>query len=165
MPSFGRKSLEVRATINPWLALLCDGVVKFFDITLIQGIRSKEEQNELYGLGLSQLQWPDSNHNADETAAFPDNLSMAVDVSPFPIPEGWGDLKSKMILARDLQWKERVKFYQMMAVFKFEFAMMKDQYEELKNYELRFGADWDGDNDFRDQTFDDLPHIELIKIS
>lgn len=29
-------------------------------------------------------------------------------------------------------------------------------------YDLRWGGDWDGDRDFEDQTFIDLPHFELI---
>ena len=166
MSSFGRKSESVKATINPLLAMLCDNVVKYFDISLINGLRRRPEQNRLYDVGLSQKQWPYSNHNVkDEDAPFPDNLSMAVDATPYPIPEGWGDLRSQNAFARDLEWKERVKFYQMMAVFKFEWARLKEKYANLKDYELRFGADWDGDNDFRDQTFDDLPHIELKKIA
>lgn len=28
---------------------------------------------------------------------------------------------------------------------------------------LRWGGDWDGDNEFSDQTFDDLAHWELIE--
>ena len=27
---------------------------------------------------------------------------------------------------------------------------------------IRCGADWDGDHNLRDQTFNDLPHIELL---
>lgn len=165
MPSFGRKSSAVKETLHPYLALLCDAVVEFYDISLIQGLRRKAEQNRLYSLGLSQKQWPDSNHNVeDENAPSPDNLSMAVDATPFPIPEGWGDLKSQHAFARDLEWKERVKFYQMVAIFKYEWARMQTQYVGLQGYKLRFGADWDGDGDYRDQKFDDLPHVELVKI-
>ena len=29
------------------------------------------------------------------------------------------------------------------------------------NIEIRWGGDWDNDNDFNDQTFDDLCHYEL----
>ncbi len=165
MPNFGRKSQEIKSTINPMLALLCDNVVKYFDITLIQGRRGKTEQNNLFADKLSQLQWPDSKHNADEFAQYPDDLSMAVDVAPWPIPFKWGDLKSRKVVARDLQWKERVKFYQMVAIFKYEWARIQDNNLSARNYELRFGADWDSDNDYRDQSFDDLPHIELEKVN
>ena len=165
MPSFGKKSRLVKETIHPHLSLLCDHVVEFFDITLLEGRRSKESQDELYLSGKSQKLWPESKHNViDEDAPYPDNLSMAVDVAPWPIPEGWGDLISQEPIARDLQWKERVKFYMMVAVFKFAWAKMQKDNAELKRFKLRFGADWDGDNDLRDQTFDDLPHIELIEV-
>ena len=28
---------------------------------------------------------------------------------------------------------------------------------------IRWGGDWDGDGDFSDQTFHDLPHFELVQ--
>jgi len=33
---------------------------------------------------------------------------------------------------------------------------------KIKHF-VRFGIDWDGDDTFTDQTFDDMPHFELIK--
>lgn len=164
MPDFGRKSTEIRATINPVLGLLCDGVVKYHDISLIRGRCGKAEQNRLFDLGLSKLQWPHSNHNANEYSPFPDNLAMAVDAVPFPVPKGWGELRSKTTMARDIEWKERVKFYMMVAVFKYEWAQLQNKYKALREYKLRCGADWDGDNDFNDQNFDDLCHFEIVKI-
>ena len=162
MPSYGKKSLQIRSTIHPVLARLCDAVIKYYDHSLIYGIRIEEEQNDLFSRGLSKLAWPLSKHNADPLAPFPKNLSLAVDVAPYPIPEGWGDLKSRIILARDLEWKERVKFYELMAVFEFEWRRLKETYKGLEKYSLRFGKDWDGDHDYSDQDFDDLVHLEVI---
>lgn len=165
MPKFGRKSQAVLETIHPYLGMVCDEVVRYNDISLLIGKRSKAEQDRLFAIGASKKQWPDSKHNVkDKNAKFPNDLSWAVDAAPYPIPEGWGDLKSQGKDARDLEWKERVKFYQMVALFKFAFAQLRAAGRIPAEYILRFGADWDGDNDFRDQTFDDLPHIELIKV-
>ena len=40
--------------------------------------------------------------------------------------------------------------------------------ELLKNGEIyhnvRWGGDWNMDNNFKDQKFNDLPHFELVKI-
>jgi len=174
MPKFGKKSSRIKATIHPYLALLCDNVVKYFDIALVNGLREKEEQNSLFEKKLSKLKWPLSKHNALPENKFPDNLSKAVDVTPFPIPEKWGLLPGlnadkAPITNEDLErinfaWKERVKFYQMAAVFKFVWSMLQESNPALKSFRLRFGIDWDGDSDFRDQEFDDLLHIELEEV-
>lgn len=63
--------------------------------------------------------------------------SMAVDVAPYPID--WSDL-------------ERFR----------RFAWFVKGVGIGMGINLRLGADWDGDNDIKDQNFHDLPHIELI---
>ena len=157
MPAFGKKSKQRLDTAHPMLQELCNRVVQHFDITIIIGHRSKEKQNAAYRAGLSTKKYPGSKHNLKP--------SHAVDVAPWPIPEGWGDLRGKTIRAINLQWKERVKFYEMVAIFRFCWSQLCDDFPEIsQNYRIRFGADWDGDDDYRDQTFDDLPHIEIIKI-
>lgn len=55
----------------PVTALAEDG----WDITIICGHRGEEEQNKEYAEGDSDLQWPDSKHNA--------YLSNAVDTAPY----------------------------------------------------------------------------------
>lgn len=172
MPTFGAKSLTVHKTLHRLLQLLMQRVVTHYDITLLEGHRDELTQNKLYNGGKSELRWPDSRHNT--------RPSMAVDVAPWPIPEGWGSLTSLTGDARDLAWKERVKFYQMVAVIKHVWIELQTEHavlegtlspsivEELSwdahHYRIRFGADWDGDNDYRDQTFDDLVHIEIWPI-
>ena len=157
MPSFGRKSNQKLDTTHPVIQALCRRVVAHFDITILCGHRPEAEQNAAFASGASTKRFGESRHNLTP--------SMAVDPAPWPIPEGWGDLKGKTPAARDLDWKERIKFYQMIEVFKFAWSQMCLETPELaERYRLRFGADWDGDNDFRDQTFDDLPHIELWEI-
>jgi len=157
MANFGNSSLKKLATIHEVLQILCGRVVKYYDITLLAGHRPEDEQNAAYNSGNSSKQWPDSEHN---------NLpSTAVDAAPWPIPEGWGDLDGQTIRAINLDWKERVKFYEMIAVFRFAWSQLCEEFPELKKkYRIRFGADWDGDGDYRDQTFDDLPHIELVEV-
>lgn len=63
--------------------------------------------------------------------------SLAVDVAPYPVD--WSDLDR----FRRLAW------------------FLKGLGLGL-GADLRLGADWDGDNDITDQTFHDLPHVELI---
>lgn len=62
--------------------------------------------------------------------------SHAVDVVPYPID--WNDMK---------------RFY--------HFAGYVKGIADSLGIKIRCGADWDSDNDFKDQNFHDLPHFEL----
>jgi len=62
--------------------------------------------------------------------------SLAVDIAPYPVD--WNDIKRFWHLA----------------------GYVKATAERL-GIKIRQGADWDGDNDFKDQKFIDLPHVEL----
>lgn len=63
--------------------------------------------------------------------------SLAVDVAPWPI-----------------DWNDTQRFYHFAGFVKGIAAMM--------NIPIRQGCDWDGDSDLKDQTFMDLPHVELL---
>lgn len=62
--------------------------------------------------------------------------SLAADVAPFPI-----------------DWSDRLRFYHFIGFVKATAIQL--------GIKIRCGGDWDGDNDFKDQTFYDLPHFEL----
>src|SRR5687767_13298513 len=62
--------------------------------------------------------------------------SLAVDIAPLP-----------------LDWNDSESFYNMASRL---LAIAKS-----KNINLRWGGDWDGDGDFKDQSFNDLVHFEL----
>lgn len=64
--------------------------------------------------------------------------SLAVDVAPFPI-----------------DWKDEKRFY-------FFAGYVKRVAEEM-GIKIRFGGDWDGDFDLKDQNFFDLDHFELVE--
>lgn len=156
MPQFSKKSEAKLSTVHYVLADLCQYVVTNYDITILVGHRTEADQTAAYESRKSSKRWPYSRHNTMP--------SMAVDVAPWPIPENWGSLDGQTLHARNLNWKERVKFYEMVAVFRFAWAEMCDRYPLLADqYEIRFGADWDGDGDYRDQKFDDLVHIEVVE--
>ena len=77
MPRFGRRSRKNLETCNEDLQELFNEVIKFFDCTVIQGHRGKEEQNKYFDEGKSKVKYPNGRHNA--------NPSNAVDVVPYPI--------------------------------------------------------------------------------
>lgn len=63
--------------------------------------------------------------------------SMAIDIVPYPV-----------------DWDDRERFY--------FFAGFFMGIASKLGYKIRWGGDWDMDNDFGDQNFDDLPHFELV---
>lgn len=134
MPRFGDTSKERLRTLHPNLRDLLQSVIRNTDCKILCGHRDRSEQALAVEQGHSKTPWPQSKHNHVP--------SLAVDVSPWPIPKDWGE-----------QWPERVKFYQLAAVLQDHAARM--------GIGLRWGGDWDGDGDFADQTFNDLVHFEL----
>ncbi len=77
MPQFGKRSKERLETCHPRLQELFNEVVKNYDCSILQGTRSKEEQDKFFREGKSKVQYPNSKHNSTP--------SMAVDVAPYPI--------------------------------------------------------------------------------
>lgn len=143
MPDFGNLSRTRLETCHPELQRLFQVVVSEFDCSISEGERSKETQDTLFREGKSQLQYPHSLHNPDNPRNQKDGDPLgvrAVDVTPYPFePEDWIDTR---------------KFY-VMAGHVYRVAA------EL-GIKVRWGGDWDGNGEFRDQSFHDLPHWELI---
>lgn len=77
MPLFSARSKDRLATCHPWLQELFNEVIKKVDCTILAGRRFKAEQDRLYKLGKSKVQYPNSKHNR-----YP---SHAVDVAPYPV--------------------------------------------------------------------------------
>ena len=79
------------------------------------------------------------------TKHFPDSKhncmpSLAVDLCPY---------------RNGMQWTDREAFYLMGGYLKGLAIIM--------GIKIRWGGDWDGDNDLHDQRLYDLPHIEVVK--
>lgn len=133
MPEFSLKSNDKLNTCHPLLQALFREVVKDDDCTIIEGHRAKARQNQLFSEGKSKLQWPNGKHNTMP--------SMAVDVGPcFP--------------GKGIPWKEPAQFY-------FFAGKVIGKARQL-GIKLRWGGDWDGDNDVMDQRFNDLVHFEFL---
>ena len=64
--------------------------------------------------------------------------SLAVDIAPYPI-----------------DWKDTGRFNLLAGMM---FAVAHD-----KGIKLRWGGDWDGDFDMKDQDFNDLPHFQIVE--
>lgn len=73
MPKFGRRSRQRLKGVDARLVSVLNEVVKYFDITVIEGLRSQERQNELVAQGKSKTKF--GKHVQGK----------AVDIAPYPI--------------------------------------------------------------------------------
>tara|TARA_R100000406_G_scaffold95431_1_gene89740 strand:- start:160 stop:558 length:399 start_codon:yes stop_codon:yes gene_type:complete len=73
MPSFGKRSKSRLKGVDSRLVNVLNEVVKYFDITVIEGLRSQERQNELVAQGKSKTKF--GKHVQGK----------AVDIAPYPI--------------------------------------------------------------------------------
>lgn len=135
MSKFSDRSKERLATCHPDLQTIFNEVIKRTDCSVLCGERTEDEQNAAFRDGLSQLKFPESRHNTSP--------SMAVDVVPYPI-----------------DWKDRSRFCHF-AGFVLGTAEMLKIVGKI-SHDLRWGGDWDRDNDLKDNIFNDFPHFELI---
>lgn len=156
MPSFSRSSQSRLLTCHDDIQKIMNIVIKNYDCSIIEGIRSIERQTELFNSGRSKTM--NSKH-------LPHNgVSLAIDVVPYPI--SWGkkehDILMNAIMTRnhkDIQ--ESLKSYNIVYARFYHFAGYVTRVADELGIDIRWGGDWDSDNVFNDQTFFDLPHFEL----
>ena len=133
--TWGRRSRECLATVEPVLAELCGRVrdVLPFDLTVTCGRRSRADQEEAVRTGRSHVHWPHGKHNVEKE----DDLARAVDIHPYPI-----------------DFKDTARYLVMHGAFMAE--------AHRRGVKIRHGIDWDGDGVLlTDQRLDDYPHVEL----
>ena len=132
MPHYGTRSQANLDTCHADIQRVFKRVIQFFDHAVLEGARSDARQEELFFAGKSKLRAGQSKHNV--TPEEPE--SRAIDAAPWPI-----------------DWNDRERFTL--------FAGIVLGVAEMLGVKLRWGGDWDGDWQVRDNSFDDLPHFEL----
>ena len=75
MPAFGTRSKERLRGVDTRLRNVLNEVVKFYDITILEGMRTEDRQRELVAKGASQTM--KSKHIDGK----------AVDIAPYPVPD------------------------------------------------------------------------------
>ena len=110
--------------VDSKLQNLFNEVVKKFDCTVTEGLRSQERQNELVAQGKSKTKF---GKHVD---------GKAMDVYPYPV-----------------DFKDRDRFHY--------FGGYVKGIAESMDIRVRWGGDWDGDFETKDNKFDDLCHFEL----
>lgn len=130
---FSAFSIKQLDSCDARIQAVLKAAIKKIDFKVIRGHRGQLEQDRAYERGASPLRFPHSKHNR-----FP---SHAVDIIPFKDGKfvGWKDLDafaelSKVVLAEAK--KQGVK--------------------------MRWGGDWDQDGNWKEETWFDGPHYELL---
>lgn len=139
--SYSNESERVWNQLDKDLQLIFSVVLNGMDHKLLVGHRNKEDQQEAYESGNSQVQWPNSYHNS-----YP---SMAVDATPYPVPEKWGEH------SRDEYEKFRYFAFYVLGVADVLYKIGAIEHQ------LEWGGDWDNDMDVTDNNFNDLLHFQL----
>jgi peptidoglycan LD-endopeptidase CwlK len=137
LSSRSRSNLE---GIHPKLVSVVERAIEITkqDFMVISGVRTLAEQAELYARGRTKpgrkVTWTmKSKHMVNEATGY----GHAVDVCPYPVD--WDDTKKFDAIA---------------------IAMMKAAKEQ--GTVLRWGADWDMDENLRERGEYDSPHFELV---
>ncbi len=149
MPTFSQTSRQNLSECHPDLQTLFNEVIKSWDCKVIDGSRSKVEQDKAFHRGSSTVRWPNSNHNVDGVKR---TTAWAADVPPYTsqVRGGidWKDSKAFALFAgKVLETARRLKA------------------EGRMRYDVRWGGDWDRDNRTRDHGFYDGAHFELVGVN
>jgi peptidoglycan L-alanyl-D-glutamate endopeptidase CwlK len=140
MPYSARSSQKLNTCHDDLVALMLE-VDRGYENTILEGQRTTERQQKLYAAGRTKI---DGVLKKSKHQISPQNpKSIAVDTAPWPVD--WADLK---------RFYFYIGYVNGIADQLYKTGVMK--------HKIRCGADWDGDRSFKDQTFHDLPHIELI---
>lgn len=132
MPSFGESSRIALETCHIGLQQLALEVVKVYDCSVLEGHRDKLMQDIYFHRGFSKVKWPNSKHNL--------NPSLAIHLVPW------------FVKKPHIRWSDTAKFYQ--------FSGVVIAVAHRLNLSIRFGGNWDGDEDLHDSEFLDLAHWE-----
>lgn len=138
MYQYGKKSKEVLETVDPDIVRVFIKALELglIDISIIEGIRSQEKQDEYFRIGKSRVQWPNGKHNIED----PDDKAEAVDAAPY--------------VNGDVSWIKAHCIY---------LAGIVLAIAEIEGVKIRWGGNWDMDGEpITDQDFQDLVHYEKI---
>lgn len=145
MYKFSDKSKEKLETCHKDIQAIMNEVIKVYDFSVLEGHRTKEKQQEYYAKGLSKLD------GVNKKSKHQSSPSMAIDIMPYK--KGTNAFSGKT--------SDNARFYFLMGIV---YTVAESLYQSGKiTHKVRFGLDWDRDHIFSDQTFNDLPHLELIK--
>lgn len=138
MYKLSEKSLTALAGCEEDIKIIVNEAIAFVDLTVLEGLRSKERQAELVRCGASKTL--NSRHLANASGK-----SEAVDLAPYPI-----------------DWKDMSRFFYFAGFIVGLSKALKAQGRIKRS--LVSGVDWDGDFNLKEHSFLDGPHFELERV-
>lgn len=149
MYNFGNRSRQRLDTCHKDMVLIMEEVIKIYDFSVLEGLRTAEKQLEYFETGRSKLDGvkKKSKHQDDGSG-----LSRAIDIMPY----------KKGSNAFSGNKKDIARFYFLAGIVKATTAILLA--EGKISHTIRFGGDWNSNDLFDDQNFDDLPHFELKSV-
>lgn len=135
MYSFGKTSTEKLITCRNELQIIAKEAIKLVDFSILVGYRNEADQTAAYNQGASQTQWPNSKHNTNPSDAF--------DFAPY-YPN------------KKIDWKDTAGFTYIAGI------LIGIGLE--KGIILRWGGDWKQNGKLKENGFDDLGHIEFVRM-
>jgi peptidoglycan L-alanyl-D-glutamate endopeptidase CwlK len=148
--SYGRASQAALVTAHHDLQIIMADVIEVYDVQIIQGARTIEEQIRNITRGVSKTLNSDHiprNEDGEYDSSAP---AMALDVVPYASGVNPWPLDSDTPVVRQ---KKAHRFYYMQGI------IYRVAHEH--GIAIQQGIDWDMDGDLFDQSFDDLPHVAL----
>lgn len=145
--TFGPASRKNLEGVHPDLVRLHEAVLPVFDHSVTDGERAMAEQIKNVARGVSNTL--DSKHLKQK-----DGFAHATDAVPFPAPN-WTNIERALAAVKKVDPNfDLLRFYYFQGVVKGVASQLR--------IEIRQGINWDGDRDFADSSFIDLPHNEKV---
>ena len=146
MYKYGEKSAFRLSSCHPDIQKIFNEVIKFYDVSILEGHRTAEKQKEYYDKGLSKL---DGVTQKSKHQSIP---SMAIDVMPYK--KGTNPFTDK---------GGSESFFYLAGIIKMVALYLYNKGEIT--HKIRWGGDFNGDEIFNEKyngKFLDLPHFELV---
>jgi peptidoglycan L-alanyl-D-glutamate endopeptidase CwlK len=142
MFKYGNRSTRTLKTCHKDIQTIMNEVIKIYNVSILEGERSKERQQKLYADGKSKLD------GVNKKSKHQSSPSMAVDCAPYPIR--WQGEKSME------------RFYYMMGIIEgVAYRLLK---KGKISHMIRKGIDWNCDGSLLNNSWSDCPHFELITV-
>lgn len=157
MFEYSKSSQAVYDELHPKLQAILLVVKRYWNHTLLDGKRTQAEQEKNVAKGVSKTM--DSKHlprDRDGHINFETGEAWAVDAMPYPID--WDAVELGLNALKVL----KTKTPNYMAVLEaYKFSGFIAGVAAAQGTLVRQGTDWDGDNQFEEHNFIDIPHTEL----
>ncbi|EJF05990.1 hypothetical protein ThvES_00019500 [Thiovulum sp. ES] len=170
MFKLGAKSQKHYLTLHKDLRTILLDVLKVYDISVIEGLRIQERQQQLFSEGKSKLDGVTKKSKHQASYCSLDSVGLTPDGKPLLDEKGYyicskaADIipYSKGTNPFSGNETDNRRFYTMMGIVQAVTSSLLSQGKI--EHTVRFGLDWNGNQRYDDQTFHDLPHMELVEI-